>query len=291
MFIEAHKGQWPVSLMCCVLDVSRSGYHAWLRRTESSPSLDDQRLLKDMRSVFDQQRRAVGSRRMAVEMRAKGHTVGRHKVRRLMREDGMVAKRTRRKVAISTTDSSHGLDVADNKLQRQFKQQEPNKAWVCDITYVPTLAGFVYVSIVMDLFSRGIIGWNVSDTMTQQLTIEALASAWCRRGRPTGVIVHSDRGVQYAAAQYRRLLTDTCGCIQSMSRKANCWDNAPAESFFATLKTELCSDHVFTNLEDVRKHVWQFIEVYYNQQRRHSTLGNVSPKEFEDAYFRMRQDN
>jgi putative transposase len=281
-----HASQWDVGTMCRVLHVSRSGYYAWKQRPESERTEDDLKLVRTMRALFDEHGRTIGSRSMMKHLRANGYGIGRCKTRRLMREDGLVSKRTPKMRAVTTTDSNHDHPIAENVLQRQFAQSEPNRAWVSDITYIRTQRGFVYLAIVMDLYSRRIIGWHVSDTMTQELTIRAVWMAWTRRGRPAGVIVHSDRGSQYAANAYRRLLTERCRCVQSMSRKGNCWDNAPAESFFATLKMEQFEGLEIKDLEAAKYHAWYFIEIMYNNKRLHSTLGYVAPCQFEGAYIR-----
>lgn len=286
MFIMEHAEQWDVGTMCRVLHVSRSGYYAWKERPETERSAEELQLVRTMRALFDEHDRAMGSRRMVKCLRAAGHNIGRCKTRRLMREDGLVSKRTRKARAVTTTDTNHDHPIAENILQRRFKPSEPNRAWVCDITYIRTLRGFVYLAIVMDLYSRRIIGWHMSDTMTQEITIRALWMAWTRRGRPTGVIVHSDRGSQYAANAYRKLLVERCGCVQSMSRKGNCWDNAPAESFFATLKLEKFDGLEIKDLDAAKYYAWYFIEIMYNNKRLHSTLGYVTPCQFEGAYIR-----
>lgn len=287
MFIHEHRRQWPIVVMCQVLSVHPSGYYAWLRRPASEPSAEERALLLAMREIHTVRKQTVGSRRMVEELAIRQLRAGRDKVRRLMREDGMRVKRTPRYRGVQTTDSNHEHPVAENLLGQDFTATAPNQKWSCDITYIRTRRGFVYLAIVMDLFSRRIIGWHVSDTMTQQLTIVALWKAWTRRKQPTGMIVHSDRGKQYAANGYRMFLANYCKAQQSMSRKGNCWDNAPVESFFATLKIEEFEAFEFRDLEHVRYHAAHYIDHVYNQQRLHSTLGYITPSQYEGAYFRQ----
>lgn len=251
MFIRDHGKVWPVRVMCEVLNVSPSGYYDWRKRLPGTPE-DDKVLVLAIRELFSESNSTFGSRRMVRELRKRGHDVGRDRVRRLMREDGLQTKHAATKRRISTTDSNHSETIAPNLLDRNFDPAEPNQAWSCDITYIRTRAGFVFLAIVMDLYSRRIIGWAVSDEMHQGLTIRALYRAWVNRKRPTGVLIHSDRGSQYAAKAYRRLISERMRCIQSMSRKGNCWDNAPVESFFSTLKIEAIDEVLFRDLESVQ---------------------------------------
>lgn len=289
MFINEHKHMWPIRLMCKVFDVHPSGYYAWVQRPEREPTDEERALLKAMRAIHTNQKHTVGSRRMVEELRREHMHIGRHKARRLMREDGMHVKRTPRFKRVSTTDSVHDHPVAENILNRNFDVDTPNAVWSCDITYIRTVHGFVYLAIVMDLFSRRVIGWHVAETMTQQLTITALWKAWKNRKHATGMIIHSDRGVQYAAEGYRHFLTHYCKATQSMSRKGNCWDNAPVESFFSTLKIEEFEEIEFRDLEHVRRQAWHYIENVYNRRRLHSTLGYKTPVDFEGAYIRKQR--
>lgn len=286
MFINNHRHCWPVRLQCYVLQVSASGYYAWLKRPEPQLSDDERKLVRAMREIDEKSNHTFGSRRMYKELRRGNLVAGRHKMRRLMREDGIRVKRTPRRALVQTTDSQHQHPVADNRLNRNFTVTKPNTVWAADITYVQTNAGYVYLAVVMDLFSRRIIGWHLSETITQQLTITALWKAWKNRSYATGMLIHSDRGSQYAAAGYRQFLTDYCKATQSMSRKGNCWDNAPVESFFATLKTEEFNDINFVDLEHLKRQAAHYIENIYNRRRLHSTLGYTTPVDFENNYFR-----
>ena len=265
MFIRDHGKVWPVRVMCKVLNVSPAGYYDWRKRLPETPEAD-RVLVLAIRELFAESKSSFGSRRMVRELRKKGHHVGRDRVRRLMREDGLQTKHATTKRRISTTDSNHN----------------------CDITYIRTRAGFVFLAIVMDLYSRRIIGWAVSDEMDQGLTIRALYRAWVNRKRPTGVLIHSDRGSQYAAIAYRRLISERKRCTQSMSRKGNCWDNAPVESFFSTLKIVAIDEVLFRDLESVQHTVLKYIELWYNQRRPHSRNGYVSPCELEGAFIKQR---
>jgi transposase InsO family protein len=287
MFIKASKGTWPVRVMCDVLEVSPSGFYAWLSR-DNEPSVAEAELLLKMRTIFARSRGTYGRRRMAYALQQEGLSVGRHRVRRLMREDGMTCKHAKRKRRVTTTDSKHSDSIAPNVLDRKFDPPAPNMAWSCDITYLRTATGFVYLAIVMDLYSRRIIGWSVGDHITQELTLRALWRAWKQRERPRGVVVHSDRGRQYAAADYSTLIVDRMHCTPSMSRKGNCWDNAPVESFFSTLKVEGIDDVVFADLEEAQHSIWRYIEVWYNEQRPHSSNGYLSPVEKERVFFQSK---
>lgn len=290
MFINEHRDRWPIRVMCHVLKVSHSGYYAWRKRPEPEDSPEQRQLLQRIRVIFKQSKKSAGTRRIVKALRESGEIVGRYRVRRLMRQDRLVAKRTPR-FKPSTTDSKHEHAISPNLLDRKFNPVAPNAAWSADITYIKTLRGFVYLAVVMELHSRRIIGWCVSDDMTQQLVIKALWHAWVSRGRPKGVLIHSDRGRQYASKGYRKMLTKRMSCIQSMSRKGNCWDNAPVESFFSTLKIEGFEGLVFRDADDVASHAWQFIEIYYNNKRMHSTLNYVSPCQHEASYIRKQEQS
>jgi len=289
MFISEHRHQWPIGVMCRVFSVNPSGYYAWLRRPAAEPSAEERALLLAMREIHAASNHTAGSRRMVHELALKHVRAGRHKVRRMMREDGMRAKRTPRRRGVQTTDSNHTLPVAENLLDRNFTATAPNEKWSCDITYIRTRRGFVYLAIVMDLFSRRVIGWHVSERIDEQLTIMALWKAWKHRKRATGMIIHSDRGSQYASKRYRAFIKNVCKARQSMSRKGNCWDNAPVESFFSTLKIEDFASIDFRDVDHVRYQATRFIDHVYNQRRLHSTLGYQSPIQFEGAYFRQQQ--
>ena len=287
MFIREQSYLWPVRVMCSVLSVHPSGYYKWLRRPASETTAEELSLLKTIREIHRKSKCTIGSRRMVEELAGKGVSVGRHRVRRLMRHDGLVVKRTPRHRGIATTDSNHRYQVSDNLLRRNFTATAPNQKWSCDITYIRTLSGFVYLAIVMDLYSRRIIGWHVSQDRTQQLTIKAVWKAWKARKQATGMIIHSDRGVEYAAHGYRNFIQRYCKAKQSMSRRGNCWDNAPVESFFATLKIEECESAPFRDLYHVQHRLGYYIEHVYNRRRLHSTLGYQTPVAFEGQFFKQ----
>jgi putative transposase len=231
--------------------------------------------------VHAESRGRYGSPRVHRELVAKGLTVSKHRVARLMRENGLRGKR-RRKFR-HTTDSDHALPVAPNTLARDFTADAPNEAWVTDITYIPTREGWLYLAAIIDLFSRRVVGWSMSDRITRQLTLDALTMALAARTPAVGLLHHSDRGSQYASADYRAAL-DAAHIECSMSRKGNCWDNAVAESFFATLKTELVHDADWCTRAEARSAIFEYLEIFYNRRRRHSSIGYVSPEEFELRY-------
>jgi transposase InsO family protein len=269
-------------MLCRVLGVSRAGYYAWRARGPSERESEDAELVKRIRVVHADNRGVYGSPRVHRELRAQGELVGRHRIARLMRETGLRAVPSR-KYHPSTTDSSHPLPIAPNVLERQFEVPAPNHAWVADITYVGTREGWLYLAIVLDLFSRRVVGWSMSDRIDQSLTLSALGMAVQARRPRAGLVHHSDRGCQYAGESYRRALAEL-GLRASMSRKGNCWDNAVAESFFRSLKVECCGG-VFVTRQHARKSLFDYIERFYNRRRRHSSLGYVSPMDFEKMYW------
>ena len=277
-FIEVEKASYPIALMCRILQVSRGGYYAWRTRPESARSRSDRKLLVDIRAAHKASRRTYGSPRMQRELLAQGHSVGRHRVARLMRLDGLRGRRRRR--FRTTTQSNHAHPVAANQLERQFAVEAPNQAWVTDITYVWTLQGWLYLCVILDLYSRRVVGWAMGGRINQALTLRALKMALAGRAPKPGLVHHSDRGSQYAAKIYRRLLKAR-GIECSMSRKGDCWDNAVAESFFATLKVELVYETLFITRAQARLQIFEYIEVFYNRVRRHSYLGYVSPVDYE----------
>jgi len=280
-FIEAHKDRFQTSLMCRVLKVSRSGFHAWQDRPLSQHAQDDQRLAEQIAEIHQGNRKVYGSPRVYAVLREKGVRCGRKRVERLMREKGLAAKQRRR--GVRTTDSAHGRPIAQNILNRQFGVQEitaSNRVWTSDITYVETAQGWLYLAAVEDLFSRRVVGWSFSDSLEQGLVTKALQMALKGRKPDPGLLHHSDRGSQYAGGAYQELLAGE-QMICSMSRRGNCWDNAPMESFFATLKTELIHQRRFKTRENAKAAIFEYIEVFYNRQRRHSALGYLSPAEYE----------
>jgi putative transposase len=278
-FIANEAATYPVAILCRALDVSRSGYYAWKER----PARQDQ-LAPQVEEVFWQNSRRYGSRRITAELREQT-VIGRHRVRRLMREQGLRAIQPRRFVP-RTTDSRHGQRMSPNLLlEREIIVDRPRQVIVGDITYLPLQNGqWAYLATWMDLFSRKILGWQVASSMTAELVIEALKKAIIREHLPAGLIVHSDRGGQYVDAELRNLLKRQ-GFEQSMTRADETYDNAHAESLFSRYKTELLEDGAFCDLEQARSETFAYIEGYYNRTRRHSALGYLSPENFERAFY------
>lgn len=272
------KASFDVRLMCAVLGVSASAYYEWEQEQQSAHQRHDEELLALIRQLFAQFRGRYGVPRIHAELVKRGHRVSRKRVARLMRESGLRAKSARKYKA--TTDSKHNLPVAPNLLKRDFVAERPDAVWVSDITYLWTREGWMYLAVIIDLFSRKVVGWSLRERMTADLVCEALDAAVCLRRPRRGLVFHSDRGSQYASAAFRRRLW-RYGMRQSMSRKGNCWDNAVAESFFATLKKELVRDIPFDSRAHARTDVFEYIEVFYNRLRAHSLLGYESPTSFE----------
>jgi len=278
VFMQQHQHIFHVKRMSQVFAVSRSGYYHWLKcpisqRREQQATRDAQ-----IRQAFEQKKGRSGSPKITLDLQDQGHACNRKTVAASMRRQGLRAKAA--KTFKVTTDSKHNLPVAPNRLNRDFSATEVNQKWVSDITYLWSSEGWVYLATVIDLYSRAVIGWSLDKRMTQALVCNALTMALWRRGFPTGVLVHSDRGSQYCANTYQQLLKDH-HLICSMSRKGNCWDNAVAESFFHTLKVELIHDEHFATRKQLKQAVFEYIEIDYNQQRRHSTIGQISPMAFE----------
>jgi putative transposase len=279
-FIHAQKAHFPVEFMCEQLEVSRSGFYAWSQRPESAHQQEDQALAAEVQKVHRDSRGTYGSPRVHAELRARGRKVSRKRVARLMEQQKLGARPKRR--FVRTTDSSHGLPVAPNVLERDFSPSQPNSTWATDITYVWTGEGWLYLDVVLDLYSRRVVGWAMSEHIDTQLVLCGLQMALEGRQPPQGLLHHSDRGSQYASAQYQQALADQ-GIEPSMSRKGNCWDNAVAESFFSTLKMELVYRTSFATRQEARAAIFEYIEVFYNRLRRHSTLGYLSPVDYERA--------
>ncbi len=277
--IEDHRDVWPVRVMCDALSVSPSGFYAWRSRPESPRKIANRELLVDIRRVHAQHRERYGSPRIHAELRAEGHPISRKRVARLMRQHGIRARAPRR-YRVCTTDSKHSLPVAENVLDQNFVADRPDQVWLADITYIPTREGWLYLAVILDLFTRKVVGWAMRDHMRAELTIGALSMAIQRRRPGAGLIHHSDRGSQYAAGDYRDIL-QAAAIVQSMSRKANCWDNAPMESFFGTLKTELVHHGDYPDRDAARRDLFAYIEGYYNRQRRHSAIGYITPEQAE----------
>jgi putative transposase len=276
--IEVEKANYPIALMCRVLEVSRAGYYASRRRPESRRVRANRQLVARIREVYEESRRTYGSPRVHAELRVDGHEVGRHRVARLMRTEGLIA-RAKRRFRV-TTQSNHKEPVARNVLSRNFDVSEPNRVWTGDITYLPTADGWLYLAVLLDLCSKAVVGWAMSEELDASVVLAALRMALERRRPAAGLLHHTDRGVQYACESYRAALAAN-GLIPSMSRKGNCWDNAPTESFFSTLKVELVRGRVFPSRTVARTEVFEYVEAFYNRTRRHSSLGYVSPAEFE----------
>lgn len=269
-----------MSVMCLVLQVSRSGYYGWLKRPESNREKEDKELITMIGIIFKEGRGTYGARRIRKKLAMQGRNVSRRRVEKLMALAGLACK-TRRKFKV-TTDSNHSLPIAPNLLKRQFAVIEPDRYWTGDITYIPTDEGWLYLAIVLDLFSRQIVGWSMSGRMKAELVNDALLMAVWKRKPGKGLIWHTDRGSQYASEAHRKVCKQH-RILQSMSRKGDCWDNAVSESFFHTLKTELTHHHRFKTREEAKQAIFEYIEVFYNRVRIHSTNGYMSPVEFETA--------
>lgn len=279
--VDSEKAAFPVGVLCEAVGVSRSAYYAWRRSTPSQRKLANERLLAEIRAIHVENKARYGSPRMRDELKERGHDAGKHRVARLMRENGIQARlrpRFRR-----TTDSRHDLPVAPNLLERDFTAAAPNQAWVGDITYVWTAEGWAYLAVLLDLHSRRVVGWTLRKSLNRELAVSALKQALACRRPPPGLIHHTDRGCQYASHEYRQLL-DQHGARCSMSRVGDCWDNAVAESFFATLKKELVHRCAFQTRSEAYDAISDYIENYYNAKRRHSAAGNLSPIHFELAH-------
>ena len=277
--IEDQRDVWPVRVMCDALSVSPSGYYAWRLRAESPRKIANRELLGDIQRVHAHHRERYGAPRIHAELRAEGQTVSRKRIERVMRQHGIRARAPRR-YRVCTTDSKHSLPVAPNLLDRNFVADRPNQVWLADITYIATGEGWLYLAVILDLFTRKVVGWAMRDHMRAELTIAALTMAIQRRRPGAGLIHHSDRGSQYAAGDYRDILGRAI-IIQSMSRKGNCWDNAPMESFFGTLKTELVHQREYPERDAARRDLFGYIEGYYNRQRIHSAIGYITPEQAE----------
>jgi len=281
VFIRAHRGAFPVGLMCQTLEVGSSGFYAWLNRPESPRCQRNRQLLMEIKAVHSKSRKTYGSPRIHAELNENGHACSRYRVARLMRQHGIVSKH--KKKFRLTTNSAHSYPVAENQLQRQFDVSKPNQYWVSDITYIPTREGWLYLAVTLDLYHRKVIGWAMGRWIGGQLVIDALNMAIKNGCLESGLIHHSDRGVQYASNKFQTFLkTHAIQC--SMSRKGNCWDNAVAESFFHTLKVELIHGKTYNTRQEAKTAIFEYIEGFYNRQRRHSYLGYLSPVDFEKKH-------
>jgi transposase InsO family protein len=278
-FIDGEKAHYPVRMLCRMLAVSRAGYYAWTRRGPSRREREDLRLGVEVAAIHAEFKRRYGSPRVHDELRDRGWRVGRKRVARLLRERGLRARAGRRRRP-RTTDSRHALPVAANLLGRSFRVDEPNVAWVGDITYLPTAEGWLYLAVLLDLFSRRVVGYALSERIDTALVEEALRRALVLRRPSAELLHHTDRGSQYASHAYRALL-EAQGGIASMSRKGDCYDNAVAESFFSTLEMELVGESQWSTRVEAAVAVREYIDGFYNPVRRHSTIGSISPIAFE----------
>lgn len=276
--MKALEREYPVGFMCEILNVSTSGYYAWLKRDNSEKEGRELRLLRAIEDVHKSSRATYGSPRVFAQLKGMGHEVNKTTVERTMKKHGIRAK-TKRKFRV-TTDSKHNLPIAQNLLARNFSPEKPNQTWAGDITYVWTKQGWLFLAVVVDLFSRQVVGWSLDKTMTKELVLSALQQAYFRRKPGTGLIFHSDRGSQYCSKEFRKALKQY-RMLQSQSRKANCWDNAVVESFFHTLKTEAIYHEDFETREEAERIIFEWVEAFYNRKRLHSTLGMKSPVDFE----------
>jgi putative transposase len=274
--------EYPVAVMCKALEVSRSGYYAWRDRPPSARAREDERLGVAIRAAHTASRHTYGTRRVQAELRDQGFDIGRDRIGRLRRQMGLRCKQRRRfKV---TTDSNHALPVADNVLQQRFEADAPDRVWLTDLTYIATDEGWLYLAGIKDLYTCEIVGYAMDGRMTQQLTQQALFRAVKARRPACGLIHHGDRGSQYCAHDYRRMV-ESFGMRASMSRRGNCFDNAPMESFWGSLKTELVHHRRFATRAEAKASITEWIEVFYNRQRRHSRLGNLAPAVFARQFY------
>jgi putative transposase len=280
-FVEEHRMEFRITAMCRVLSIHSSGYYAWRKRKPPRRAAENERLLERITAIHARSRSTYGSPRVHQQLRGEGEKVNHKRVSRLMRENALRAKRVRKFKA--TTDSRHNLPVAENVLGRNFRVDAPDRVWTSDITYIWTDEGWLYLSVFLDLYSRLVVGWAVSESLETKMVEEAFLQGQARRGRRVSPLVHSDRGCQYASAAFTQRLA-AWECRQSMSRKGNCWDNAVTESFFATLKTELIHHERYRTRQEARDQLFDYIEVFYNRQRIHSTIGYSAPAEYEARY-------
>lgn len=279
-FIEARKADFPVTVLCRLLRVRTSGFYAWLGRGESARARENQELVVEIRAVFEERKRRYGSPRVCRELRLRGRRVCRHRIARLMREQQLRARPGRK--FVRTTNTTHALPTPPNLLGRDFAASAPNRIWAGDVTYLPTREGWLYLAVILDLYSRRVVGWALSEHNDEALTLSALRVAIDQRRPQPGLIHHSDRGTTYASGAYQELLTQH-GMVCSMSRKGDCWDNAVVESFFSTLDHECGNQQAFSSRIAARREVTQYILGFYNPTRLHSYLGYRSPMEFELA--------
>ena len=277
-WIKQHAAKFPVKRLCCLVNVSRSAYYDWLDRSPTATEKEDRALTEMIVKAFKKSRATYGTRRLKTELFKHDRITSRRRIGRLMREAELVCK-TRRKFK-ATTNSRHDFPIAENRLDREFKVSNPNQVYTGDITYIPTQEGWLYLAVVIDLYSRQIVGWSMAEHMRAKLVNDALCMAIWKRKPAKGLLWHTDRGSQYASESHRELLKQH-GICQSMSRKGNCWDNAVSESFFHTLKTELIHHQTFRSREEAKQAIFEYIEVFYNRERLHSANDYMSPVDYE----------
>jgi len=287
-FIEQNNDSYPVVKMCQVLKCAPSGYYRWLKAPKSRRSQENERLNQRIRALFEEHKGMAGSPMITADLNSEPEfsKVGKNRVARLMKKEGLRCKTVKK--FVTTTDSRHKEPVAENLLNRGFDVCSPNHVWAGDITYLRIGRKWYYLSVFIDLFSRIVVGWDLSDSLERYSTMKALNKAILRRRPDRGLMVHSDRGIQYACRDFREKLS-THGFIQSMSRKGNCWDNAVVESFFHTLKTQLTHHVCFKNDQEAEQSLFNYIEVYYNRRRRHSTNNYKSPVSFEEEWVEYKK--
>jgi transposase InsO family protein len=279
MFVYDHRNEFHIKQMCNVLDLTRSGYYAYVKQPLSTAEISNKELLEKIRVVFEQSNRRYGCLRITAELYSQGIRCSKNRVAKLMKKHGIKVK-MRRKYK-KTTDSNHRLPVAENLVKMRFNPDKANRLWTTDITYIWTKEGWLYLTVVLDLWSRMVISWKADEQMDESLVSNALSKAISIRKPSEGLIVHSDRGSQYAGMKIREMMYRS-NLRQSMSSKGNCYDNAPTESFFSTLKRELIYREYYRTREEAKRSLFEYIEIFYNRQRRHSTLGYLSPMQFEN---------
>lgn len=282
-FIKKHRSSFPVWKMCYLLDISRSGFYVWVKHKKSKKALETQKLENVIRDIFYKYKGIYGSPRITSELRETGHKMSVNRVAKIMRNIGLSGQ-IKTKFKVLTTNSAHPYPISPNLLEQEFDVREANKVWVSDLTYIKLASGWSYLCVILDLFSRKIVGWSLADHMRTEMVIEALERA-VRQNKPKrGLIFHSDRGSQYASYEFRNEL-NKYGFASSMSRTGNCYDNAVAESFFGSLKTEEVYKNEYLNILETRRSIFEYIEVFYNRHRRHSYLGYKSPITFEQEFY------
>ncbi len=285
-FIQEHQEEFSLSALCRVMQVGRGGFYAWRTRQKSAREIHNDTLIKQIKAAFEESDQTYGSPRLYAELKDQGVACSQKRIARLMRLHDLRAVRPKRFVL--TTDSDHEMPIAENLLARTFEAETPDTRWSADITYIWTGQGWLYLAVILDLFSRRIVGWAMHQSIDRSLVMGALDMALLRRNPGPDLLCHSDRGSQYASEDYQKQLKEA-GIVCSMSRRGNCWDNAPTESFFASLKKEMVYRTRFATREEARLAIFSWIEVWYNRKRRHSTLGYLSPEAFERNYRQHQQ--